>query len=812
MSKKFAVVGATCVAVLVGAVVIGQSFLIDRVSRVPPDTVGLEPHFDSPAEARAYYLGKRLAPGMTELPVEQLLAAREQMDQMAHVSSIANWRFAAGESLAPLPPSVNWTALGPGNVGGRVLSFAIDPSNHLRLYAGAAGGGVWKSIDQGGTWAPTSDTMANLAVASLAIDPTNTQVLYAGTGEGDGSIDSIRGAGIFKTINGGASWTRLASTTTSNWNYVNDIHLSALNAQKVVTANSTGVWTSPDGGTTFTRTQVASNCFYVTSSVNAGVESWLASCNSPSPATIYRSTDATTWTPVLSGEVGMGRTSLAMRGTRAYALAASTVAGPDRTGDGVGDYKDQLHAIFRSDDSGQTWAPTVRNTDPIWGKTLILSGYYSCQTFLGTYGQGWYDNTIAVDPLNPDIVWVGGIYNYRSDDGGFNWGRGPSVHPDHHVFVYDPGFNGTTNQILYEGQDGGIFRFDNSRAATGLLPPAPGSNCTAPQVLGTNLNHGFAATQFYHGVPYPDGTRYIGGAQDNATRRGSDASGPNAWTYLTCGDGGYNAIDPVDTNVLYASCNGLTIQKSINGGTNFSSAQSGIPGGESAVFIPPFALDPNNHQILWFGGAHAYRTTDATANWVGASTVFAHPRVSAIAIAPGNSNRVLMATESGRVYRSNTATTDTSASAWTENLVNAGGYISSLAFAPDDNNIVYASISTFGRPHVLKSIDGGTSWSNISGSGAGGLPDVPALSVVVDVGDPNRLFVGTDIGVFTSTDGGVSWSVEITGFPNVSTEWLAMTGDAQTRSLFAFTHGRGAFRAVLGPGVKPDFIFVDGFD
>ncbi|MEO8673193.1 MAG: hypothetical protein ABI411_17900 [Tahibacter sp.] len=799
-------IGAALLALLVIATGgLARSMLAPLHVNQPADK---HDRFDEAAEARTFYLDRRLPEGSRELPVEKLLAAREQMDKMAHVSSVSGQRYSPGESMQASSLSAKWTALGPGNVGGRVLALAIDPGNHNVLFAGAAGGGVWKSLDAGANWNPLSDTMANLAVASLAIDPTNTQVIYAGTGEGDGSIDSIRGAGLFKSLNGGTSWARLAGTTTSSWYFINDIHLSSLNSQRLVVANSTGVWTSQDGGSIFTRTQIANNCLYISSSVTAGVESWLASCGNGSQATVYRSTDASTWTAVLT-EVGMGRTSLAMRGTRAYALAASYLAGPDRTGDGVGDYDAQLHALFRSDDSGQTWSATVRNTSPNWGSSLILSGYYSCATLTVAYGQGWYDNAIAIDPLNPDTVWVGGILLYRSDDGGFSWGRGPNIHPDHHVLVFDPGFNGTTNQMLYDGQDGGVYRLDNSRAALGTQPAAPGSGCTSAQIDAPTLNHGFAATQFYHGTPYPDGTRYIAGAQDNATRRGSDATGPNAWTYLTCGDGGYDAIDPTNTNVLYVGCNGLDIRKSTDGGAIFNSADSGIPSNESTIFIPPFALDPNNTQRLWFGGKHAWRSADAAANWTSASLSFANGTVSAIAIAPGNSNRVLMATSSGRVYRSDTATTDISSSAWTESLINAGGYVSSLAFAPNDSSTVYASVSTFGRPHILRSTDAGANWTNISGSGITGLPDVPALSVMVDIGDSSRLFAGTDVGVFTSADAGATWAVEITGFPNVSTEWLAMTGTAQSRSLFAFTHGRGAFRATLGPA--SDVIFANGF-
>jgi hypothetical protein len=806
MSVKSASVIAVCALLVLGSLSVSLLGLSRRDTGLIDE--GSE-RFDSPGEARSFYLEKRLPPGLRELPVEKLLAAREQMDAMAHVSSVAGLRFAAEQPVDEKSLAANWTALGPGNAGGRVLAFAIDPGNNAILYAGAAGGGVWKSTDAGVSWLPVSDTMANLAVASLAMDPADSQILYAGTGEGDGAGDSIRGAGIFKSIDGGGTWTRLASTTTSSWYYINDMRISALTSQRLVVANSTGVWTSENAGVSFTRTQIANNCLYVVASLNAGVETWLASCGNGSQATVYRSTDATSWTPVLS-EVGMGRTSLALRGNRAYALAASYLAGPDRTGDGVGDYSRQLHAMFRSNDGGQTWAATVRNTDANWGSTLLLSGYYSCATLTGGIGQGSYDNAIAMDPIDPDIVWVGGILLYRSDDGGFSWGRGPNIHPDHHVLTFDPGFNGSSNQLLYDGEDGGIYRLDNSRAPTGSLPAGPGSGCGTAQIDAPNLNHGFAATQFYHGSVYPDGTRYVAGAQDNSIQRGSDASGPNAWAYLTCGDGGYTAIDPLDTNTLYAACEKIDIRKSSNDGASFISADSGIPSNELTVFIPPVVIDASNAQRLWFGGRHAFRTDNGAASWTSVSTYFPNGSVSAIAVAPGNPDHVLMGTASGRIYRSDTATTASGSTVWPETVVNAGGYISSLTFAPNDENVVYVSISTFGRPHVLKSIDGGSTWADISGSGINGLPDVPALSIVVDVGDANRLFVGTDVGVFTSIDDGATWAVEITGFPNVSTEWLAMTGNAQSRSLFAFTHGRGAFRAALGNAV--DAIFADGFD
>jgi hypothetical protein len=800
------------------AAVVAASVLLSGCHGRRGDDAAAGERTDAPGEAVAFHRQKRLPPGSRELPIESLLAARAASQRMAQVSSLGGAYFPAGTADAAKGAVANWTPLGPGNIGGRTRALVIDPTNPAVLYAGGVGGGVWKSVDSGASWVPIADDLANLAVASLVMDPGNPQALYAGTGEGFSNVDAIRGAGVFKTTDGGANWVRLANTAT--WQYVNDLVISGLNSQRILAATSTGVWVSQDGGVNWVRPLNVSNCVDLAASIVAGVETWLASCGARFQAgVVYRSSDLVNWPSVLA-ESGMSRVSIAMRGSRAYAMGTSSVAGFDRTGDGIGDYTNQLHAFFRSDNSGASWTPTVRNSDPHWGNSLLMSGYFSCETLRGGIGIGWYANALAIDPLDADRVWAGSILSFRSDDGGFNWGRIDTVapfqvHPDHHIIVFDPGFDGLGNQTVYIGGDGGLHRSSNARAAAGVMPPAPINDCAVPpyvtEIDWVDLNNDYAVTQFYHGTPYPDGTRYLAGAQDNYLLRGSDSAGANAWTALTCGDGGYSAIDPGDTQKLYVGCQFKDLRRSIDGGTQWLNGDAGITDTPNdVVFVPPFVLDPNSSQRLWFGGRRAWRTNDAALNWSAASTDFPTRPVSAIAVAPGNADRVLMGTANGRVYRSDSATTATAATVWSEATVNAGGYVSALAFEPGNANVVYATISTFGRPHLWKSSDGGSSWSDSSGSGASGLPDAPALSVVVDPGDVSRIFVGTDIGVFTSNDGGATWAVELTGFPNVSTEWLAMTGDANTRSLFAFTHGRGAFRATLAAAAAQ--IFADSFE
>src|SRR5207249_4728051 len=230
-----------------------------------------------------------------------------------------------------------------------------------------------------------------------------------------------------------------------------------------------------------------------------------------------------------------------------------------------GNYTYGLHAVFRSTDGGATWGARVRNTDATKLNTVLLTNpVYAFLTECGFgasqfFDQGWYDNVVAVDPLDANRVWVGGIDLFRSDDGGTNWGLASywwtspdprHAHADQHSIAFHPQYDGTSNRIMFAGNDGGLYKTTDARAATATGPAAPCGS--AGGMAWTNLNNGYGVTQFYHGVPYPGGTTYLGGTQDNGTLRGTDAGGINSWTMILGGDGGYVALDSGNTSVLYA--------------------------------------------------------------------------------------------------------------------------------------------------------------------------------------------------------------------------------------------------------------------
>lgn len=736
---------------------------------------------------------------------------------------------------------ISWTAVGPGNIGGRTRSILVDPGNPLRMFAAGIAGGVWRSTNGGASWEATSDLTDTIAVTTLAFQQqghpsVNTNVIYAGTGEGFFNIDAVRGAGILKTTDGGNTWTRLASTNTSNFQYVNKIVASPNDPLRIYAGTRTGLFRSTDGGASWSsvfpstagggisdieiRTDQNPDELLIMNGVST----------SNSGRGIYRSINGgDTWTATAtlgtSTAPNMGRVDIAIAPSNqavAYALVSDRNNG------------DRVLDVYRSLDGGQTWASRLTVNAPTTftqtsTKWLLLSNPVIANLVPCGFGgsnsmssQGWYDNIIAVSPTDPDVVFSGGIDICRSDDGGANWGvisywwvsgfPGYS-HADQHALVFHPQWNGTSNQTLFSGSDGGVNVTANALAAPGsgavegICYDSSGSVPTA--VLWSSLNNGYEVTQFYHGRAYPAGTdSYMGGTQDNGTLRGTDVAGINGWTTLQGGDGGYVEINNANPDIIFGEFTRKSMTRSINGGAFFLTAVATLPDSSTYQFIHPFRLDPTNPEIMWYGGRQPWRTTNASSapddlingyadiNWVQAGSSITGQTIASFAINPANSNHVMFGTTQGNIFRNATALSGTSATAWTQQtsgLPNGGstGYMSWVEFDQHDTtgNTVYATQSRFGVNHVFRSTDMGATWTNISGD----LPDIPVHTIRVQPGFANILWIGTDLGVFRSTNGGTNWvQVNSPGFANTVVEALEFQ-DANT--LYAFTHGRSVFRA-----------------
>lgn len=669
--------------------------------------------------------------------------------------------LAAGKvpALAGLD-ATRWTSLGPANIPGRVRAIVIHPTDGNRIWVGSVSGGIWYTSDGGTTWRALNDFQSNLAIAHLAMDPSNTSILYAGTGEGFLNGGAVRGAGIFRSTDSGQTWIQMSSTnpaSDSNWYYVNRIAVNPSNSSLILAATNGGIYRTADGGTSWTQITQSR-----TLDVRWDPTSASRAIGGRDDGNVSVSTDSGASFSTVAVVSGGARVELAFSATSSGTVYASVQSG---TG-----------AVYRSTDGGASWS------------------LRSSPTHLGS--QGWYNNTIWVDPTNANTVVVGGIDIWRSTDGGAsftrisNWALWPSsVHADNHVIVSHPSYNGSSNAIVFVGNDGGVAKSSNILSATS----ASSSN------TWSLISTGKYSTQFYGGASSADGTKIAGGTQDNGSLYTSSSN--TTWGVSIGGDGGYEAIDQTDSNYVYGELQYGAIHRSTEGGANAATICEGLTdaydsactgGTNNTNFIPPFILDPNNQSKLLFGGNRLWITDNAkaaTPTWRIAKSATAESgnHISAVAVARSSSDIIWVGHNNGEVYKTanGTATTPT----WTAVTIGPARQVLRILLDPSNSNTVYASFAGYSAGNLRKSTDGGTTWTDIST----GLPAAPIRGIARHPSNANWLYVGTEVGVYTSEDGGSTWSTTNDGPGTVPVYDVFFAGT--TTDLIAATHGRGMFRA-----------------
>lgn len=682
---------------------------------------------------------------------------------------LVNVEETSPEGIQPLAAGIEpsqWTWIGPGNIGGRIRAILIHPTMPSRMWAGSVAGGIWTTANGGTSWSPVNDFMANLSVNTMIIHPFDTNVLYAGTGEGFFNADAIRGAGVFKSTDGGVTWEQLASTANSGFYFVNRLAISP-NGGTLLAATNSGIFRSVDAGgswTQITTTRTLDTDFHPTDNMQA--VAGLAN-----GAALYSVNGGVSWSATSS--FGGARVEIA------YARSApNTVYASVENASGE---------LWRSANAGQTYTRVNTGTN-----------------YLG--GQGWYDNALWVDPTNSQIVIVGGIDLWRSTNGGSTltrisqWQSAPSsAHADHHAMAAHPSFDGVNNRTVFFVNDGGVYRASNVHTVS-------------PTSGWQELNNNLGITQFYGAAGNATTGTIVGGTQDNGTLRFRTSTGTEGWTTMFGGDGGWSAADPTNSNYFYGEYVYLRIHRSTNAGASSSNIYNGITDAANscANFIAPFILDPNNANTLLGGGCSLWRSVNVKATTPSWSAIKApitgNSRISAVAVAKGNSNIVWVGHNNGDVY-----TTDNGVSSppsWI--LVGAvlpDRKVTRITIDPVNPDIVYAAFGGFSPDNVWRTDDGGATWADITGVGSDGLPDAPVRSLVIHPQNSDWLYAGTEVGIFASEDGGQTWGVPHDGPANVSVDELFWMGT----TLVAATHGRGLFSVpVAGGGGGPVTVFYDG--
>ena len=567
----------------------------------------------------------------------------------------------------------NWTHMGPLNVGGRTRSLLIQgdsASSAHTLYAGGVTGGVFKSTDGGESWKALNDLMPNINVNTLAQDPKNNNVMYAGTGEFYGGF---RGAGIFKTEDAGANW-KLMDNTSDIW-YVHKIIVSPNNSDVIYASTSGKVFGSNSG---------------LKKSVDKGI-TWTNIHSDDSVDVVVVNKDGTDYVYgyadwkglIVSFDGGanfthkVGSSSILLydyttpnysRGSIAFSKST-----PSRGYLLVSNWYGQIYGIWKTSDYGANWTKTIsQDNDTTKTDSWLLSDPADVfdhngngkNCFGGTIdlnnlrSQGVYDQYIAVDPTDADVVWVGGIELFRSDSaaasGSFNkasvWygSEGSYVHADQHYIAFSPTYDGSPDKRAYFTNDGGVFVSTNSKTGTTANP----CETSSIGVEYKEIVKGYGTTQYYHGAVSKDGKYVIGGLQDQGVTlyHGS----PDNWTTIAGGDGAYNAIDPDNSSIMYSSYIYISIRRHnmvVDNETTgaISNYSSGISSGidtstyGKGAFINPFILDPNNssrmytaNKALWRSdNVKAASTSDVT--WTNLGTFDGSNSGYEITIAPSNS-------------------------------------------------------------------------------------------------------------------------------------------------------------------------------
>ena len=786
-----AAVAAAVVAVTAVAVVEAPDAATTR-SHVRRATIAVA----ADADAHDPFLLRRL-PQPVEAPAAYV-AAREQILRSLEATR-ARGLPAAGAVGRP------WTWLGPGNRGGRTRALAIDPRNPDVMYVGGVTGGIWKTRDGGRSWRPLIDTFANIAIGVIEMDPTDPDVLYAGTGEPtEAYAQDHRGLGILRSTDAGASWEFLRSTRTPDFFWVGDVKVSPTDNRRIYAATHTGVWRSVDGGDTWEQVlqnSFLNGCVQLAIRTDRDPDTLFASCGTFGPAAVFHSADGgDRWEQVLprAGD-STGFIAIAISPSRPDVMYASAASGYAA---GLGAY-----ALLRSTGGGEagTWQivnrPTLQPGHPNW------LGWCEYDT---TDGQGWFAHTLAVDPVNANRLWVGGIDMYRSDDGGrtlnivsYWWldhhyprpDATPYMHADHHGVYFHPRYDGRGNQSVFFTNDGGVFRTDNAAARL--------TNRSCPKVQNgalqitrndlnpvtyRSLNNGLGIAQFVGGDVSDDGTFLLGGTQDNGSITARVADGPNAWREVWQGDGGFAHIDSKD-RYLYVTNYGFSMRRKRFGGADFEDATGGIQ--DTGEFYVPFEMDPNDPRVLWTGGTTPWRSSNRGGLWKRAASKAFPGNVVSIGVSASNDDVVFAGLASGMIYK----TSDAAAATPTWEPVGASfprAPVSAVAVDPTTTDNVYAVFDTFDGNQIWRSDDGGRSWQ----ASDRGLPEIAVNAVAVNPRNPQMVYAGTDAGVFESLDNGGSWHPVNERFAaTIVAELVFRTGSSE---LYAFTHGRGAYSIDVG--------------
>jgi photosystem II stability/assembly factor-like uncharacterized protein len=687
---------------------------------------------------------------------------------------------------------LKWRLIGPFR-GGRVVAVAGVPGDSTTFYFGAVDGGIWKTTDAGVVWTPISDSLPVSSIGALAVAPSNPKTIYAGTGESDIRSDLASGRGIYKSVDGGRTWSSLGLEDTRQISRIvvdpqnpDIVYVGAL-GHAYGPSLERGVYKSIDGGRHWSRVldqgaeigiSDLALCFGKPQLLFAGTWhthrppwSTYAPIDGPGGG-LYRSQDAgKTWIRINGhglpdGDWGRVGIDVAPDGHRVYALIQA-----------------KKSALYRSDDGGNTWV--LENADP-----RLTS-------------RAWYFNSVTIDPQNPDVIYIPNVALYRSEDGGktISIVRGAPGGDDYHQIWIDP--RNPSSMVLGTDQ-GTTISLDRGHTWSSWY-----NQPTAQLYHVTTDNH-------FPYVVY--GTQQDSGSAAVFSRTDHSQITPRDWFPSGDSESGYIAFDPNAPDVIYLSGSYGSVAR-YNRRTGLTQDITPWPASifdskinqrkYRAPWSPVLVASPGGSNTLYLGTQYVMKTTDGGLHW---QTISADLTGSApdeinkkaedvpnlesarkegygvvATIAPSALNRDLiwagsdtglihLTRDGGKTWKN---VTPPGISVWSEiSLIEASHFDPAVAYAAVDRSRLDDQ-----TPYLYRTRDYGASWQLITS----GISPAAFLRAVRD--DPHRkglLFIGTELGVYISSDDGDHWQSLQLNLPVSSVRDLTIHGD----DLVIATHGR----------------------
>jgi hypothetical protein len=703
----------------------------------------------------------------------------------------------------------DWEERGPNNVGGRTRALLFDPNDatHKRVFAGGASGGLWVNDDitlETSSWTQVAID-ENLAISCIVVDPNNSQIMYLGTGESYANPTSV-GNGVWKSINGGATWTNVYSD-----------NLNADIAERLFYINDIVAWNNPSTNSTEVFIGIA-GAYYGNSqfvgtkkhglykSTDDGA-SW-ARVNLPEipeadPGTNYAiyepnnleiDKDNEIWMSTESNIFGYGGGSVLNSTDGATFTLKHTVPNGKRT----------EIAISKTDADKIYILAQLTGTNPI-GMYLTTDGFATPATTLAlpndaddgipandfTRGQAGYDLMLAIDPINDAIAYIGGIDLFRTADSGAAWSQIskwsnnnnlanltiPTVHADQHGWVFHP----TDPNIAVNGNDGGVYYASDLSGA---------SSSTA---AFSARNKDYNVTQFYHGaIGQSTSTAYLlAGAQDNGTQLINGASsGINSTIEVYGGDGASSFIDKEGAYMTVSYVHNVIKRLNLpydGTGVTISNDES------TGRFINPQDLDDNLDILYTNGTSKLFKFSNITTDTPVKTEIDGgslSTNITAIKVSPytTGSSKVFIGTSIGTLAKVENANTGN----LTITNISGGsfsGSISSIEFGASENEIL-VTFHNFGVTSIWYTLDGGANWSSKEGD----FPDIPVKAILMNPLNNDEVIIGTELGVWKTSNfkaATPTWVASNNGMSNVPvTSFDLRTID---NTILATTYGRGMF-------------------